>query len=103
MEMNRPGSGPVVTLPPAAELIKAKAQQGTKRIIAATMSVVEEMADEHDNAMSKLRAALPKDYQKYVDLADWMNEARFEGFRARISKVTNDAYRDLEDMIDKAK
>jgi hypothetical protein len=96
MERNE---GPSVHLPSAGDLLRAKVAQNTNRTIAATLSILEEMADEHDVALAKLKGALPPDYRAFVDLADWLSQARFDILRNRILKTANDGRRDVEETI----
>lgn len=86
-------------LPSTGDLLRAKNAQNTNRVIAATLSIIEEVADDHDAALDKLRSALPAEYKAYVDLAAPMTEARFDALRARVLKVANDSRRDLEETI----
>lgn len=79
--------------------MRAKNQLNTNRVIAVTLSVLEEVIDEHDAALAKLKAALPNQYKEYVDLANPITEPRFESLRGRVLKVTNDNKRDLDETI----
>lgn len=87
-------------LPSSAEFLHAKNQQSTNRVIAAALSVLEEVLDEHDAALRKLKAALPSQYHTYVDLANPITDTRFDALRTRILKVANDSKRDLDEQID---
>lgn len=93
------GERPALTLPSAGAMLRAKAHQGTNRTIAATLAILEDIADDHAAAMAKLRAALPEAQRPLVDLADWFNESRFDTLRTRILKTANDGRRDMEDTI----
>ena len=100
MERNELSSTPSVRLPSAGSLLHAKNCQGTNRIIASSLSVLEEVLDEHEAALRKLKAALPTQYHAYVDLANPITDTRFDALRARILKVANDSKRDLDEQID---
>lgn len=98
MERNLSGT-PSVRLPSAGDLLRAKSSQTTNRVIAATLSILEEVVDEHDAALVKLRAALPPEYRAYVDLANPITDSRFDALRGRVLKIANDSRRDLEEQI----
>lgn len=91
--------GPSLTLPPAGDILRAKLLIATNRIIATNLAILEELADEHDVAMAKLRDALPSPYRPYVELADHFTETRFDTLRNRILRTCNDARREMEDLI----
>lgn len=86
-------------LPSTSEILKSKNSLNTNRMIAVSLSVLEEIIDEHDAALAKLKAALPNQYKEYVELANPVTDVRFESLRGRILKVANDGKRDLDDTI----
>lgn len=91
--------GAPFTLPAPRDMIRAKLLQGTNRIIATNLAILEELGEEHAVAMTKLREALPSPYRAYVELADHFTESRYETLRNRILRVCNDARREMEDLI----
>ncbi len=98
-QQGAPTRGPNATLPSPADMIRAKLLLGTNRIIATNLGILEELAEEHDVAMAKLRDALPSPYRAYVELADHFTESRFETLRNRILRACNDQRREMEDLI----
>ncbi len=86
-----------VTLPAPAALLRAKVLQATNRVIATNLSILEDLANEHDAAMQKLREALPPELKSYVDLADHFTDVKFETLRGRILRACNDARREIEE------
>lgn len=89
-----------VSVPTPAALLKTKILLATNRTIATNLSILEELADEHDVAMTKLRNKLPASYRDYVDLADHFTENKFELLRNRILRTANDARRELEEVVE---
>ena len=63
------------------------------------LELLEDLADEHDNAMRKLSEKLPKPYADYVELADYLNEQKFEMLRKRILGKGNDCIRTIEESL----
>lgn len=98
--MGKDENGQTVSLPDPATMLKVKTQLAVNRLLATYLSILEEVADDHDAAMDKLRAALPANYNGFVDLAECLPDAKFETLRRRVLKVGNDARREIEETID---
>ena len=99
MTNGQEGYGAPVSMTPGS-IIKAKALLATNRTISINVSILEELADEHDLAMAKLREALPAECKRYVDLADYFSESRFELLRTRMIKTANDSRREIIETVD---
>lgn len=89
-----------VTLPDAPTLLKAKIKMAINRLMATYLSNLEELADEHDEAMGKLIDALPVEHKASVRLADIYGEARFAAIRKHVLKAGNNEERDLSELIE---
>lgn len=63
------------------------------------LEMLEDIADEHDNAMRKLAEKLPQQYRDYIELADYLNEQKFEMLRKRILGKGNDCIRTIEEGL----
>ncbi len=63
--------------------------------------IVEQLAEEHDEAMSKLHQALPPEYKEYVDLADHFTKEKYDRIRRAILQRGNDAKRAVRDELDR--
>lgn len=94
------GAPSALILPDAATLLKAKTLLATNRVIATYLTILEEITDEHDEAMGKLMDALPPEHRGAVVLADHLGDARLDAVRRRVLKCGNDARRELEETID---
>jgi len=88
------------TLPEASALLKTKVSLETNRIIATYLSILEEIGSEHDEAVAKLREALPPDKKAYADLIRYFTEDKYEIMRSRVLRAANDARREIETTID---
>ena len=69
------------------------------RIMATYLGNLEQLADEHDEAMGKLMDALPAEHKASVHLADIYGEARFDAIRRHVLKAGNDGRRELEETV----
>lgn len=62
--------------------------------------MLEDLGDSHDEAMDKLRAALPADLKGYVDLADYLTEERGVSLRKKVLDSGNDTKREMNKLLD---
>ena len=65
------------------------------------LDIVAQLADEHDEAMTKMQDALPEPYKAYVDLADHFTEEKGERIRKAVLARGNDCRRAIEAELDK--
>lgn len=88
-----------VSLPDAAALLKAKVRLALNRVMAIYLSNLEEIRDEHGEAMQRLMDVLPEEHKAETYVANVFGDARFEAMRKHVLKAGNDACRELEEMI----
>lgn len=62
--------------------------------------MLEDLGDSHDEALAKLKAALPPDYRPFVDLADYLTEERGVALRKKVLDAGNDSKRDIFKLLD---
>jgi hypothetical protein len=93
-------SGQNVSLPNNDILLKAKVRIGVTRLFKNYLFAFEEFIDAHDEAMAKLKTALPDQYKEFVELADYLSDAKIEAMRKRVLGLGNDLIRDLDEQID---
>lgn len=91
---------PSFSLPSNAELLKSKSRLAITRVFKTYLDLLEQIADEHDEAMGKLIDTLPPEHKSSVYLADHFGEARFAAIRRKVLETGNDAVRELHEMID---
>lgn len=60
---------------------------------------IEDLGVAHDEAMAKLAAALPAEYEKYLDLADYLTPERSKHLRKKILDAGGDADRALDELL----
>lgn len=92
--------GAQFTAPDHATFLKAKVWMAFNRVMAVYLTNLENVSDEHDEAMGKLMDVLPAEYRAHVHLADHFGESRFDGIRSQVLKVGNDAARELCEQVD---
>lgn len=62
--------------------------------------IVEQLAEEHDEALGKLHDALPPEYSEYVNLADHFTEEKGDRIRRAILARGNDCRRSVCEELD---
>ncbi len=82
------------------DLLKAKVRQTITRLFKSQLILLEELTDNHDEAMNKLYEALPQEYQKLLMLADYLSDDKIDSNRRKVLKEGNDSIRELENFID---
>lgn len=65
------------------------------------LSMVEQLAEEHDEALDKLYAVLPAEYRDHVKLADHFTDEKGMRIRRAILQRGNDCIRSLFEEADK--
>ncbi len=88
-----------VSLPSADELIKLKARLAITRVFKSYLLLLEQLADEHNEAMGRLYDALPEQYKPFTAVADHFTEAREEAIRKWVLDIGNREIRDLDEQI----
>lgn len=63
--------------------------------------IFEQLAEEHDEAMSKLYDTLPPEYRPYVDLADHYTEEKGDRIRRAVLQRGNDCRREICNELEK--
>lgn len=85
---------------PAEDVLRFQQQRIITALFRGQLELFEELAQEHDIALDKLVRALPTEQQKLVELADYLTPERAEILRKRILDRGNDAWRELNRVID---
>ncbi len=67
------------------------------------LAMLESIVNDHDDAMLKLHASLPPEYRKYVELADYLGEAKCDRLRKFVLDNGNDCFRAHETEMKKYK
>ncbi len=88
-----------LSLPTNADFLRAKTRLAITRVFKTYLDLLEQVADEHDEAMGKLMDALPPEHRALVYLADHFGETRFNAIRTKILGVGNEAIRSLDEDI----
>ena len=88
-----------LSMPDNSTLLKAKMRLSINRLLKNYLCLLEEVADEHDEAMGKVCDSVPENIRPLLIVADHFGETRFNAIRKRVLDAGNDSIRDLEDTI----
>lgn len=62
--------------------------------------LLEDLGDSHDEAMAKLKKALPAEYHPFVDLADDLTPERGAILRKKVLDAGNDVLREVTKLLE---
>ena len=64
------------------------------------LAILEQLAEEHDEALAKLATVLPPEYHPHINLADHFTEEKGERLRRAVLQRGNDAARAIQEEIE---
>jgi hypothetical protein len=83
----------------ADSVLRFQQERIIKTLFRNFLEVLEDVEEDHNAALDKLVAALPKDFQHYVDLADHLTPEKGQQLRKRVLDRGNSALRDLDTLL----
>lgn len=89
-----------VSLPSHSDMLKAKTRLAITRVFKSYLTILEDLAEEHDEAMGALHDALPSEQKAMVVLANHFTDTKMDTIRRRVLSTGNDAIRELEELVD---
>jgi hypothetical protein len=81
------------------EVLRFQVHRVVTALFKSYLVLTEELGDQHDEALAKLKTALPEQYRGYVDLADYLTPERGALLRKKILDSGNDSLRSIDDLI----
>lgn len=87
------------TPPGPDEVLRFQLHRAITTLFKTHLINMEDLGDRHDEALAKLRDALPEQYKAYVDLADYLTEEEGVRLRKRILDGGNDTWREVERLL----
>lgn len=81
------------------EVLRFQQQRIITMLFRHFLVVLEDLGLEHDEALNKLAAALPPEYQPYVELADYLSPEKSKHLRKKVLDVGNDSLRSLDEIL----
>lgn len=83
----------------AKEALQFACQRHTVALFKEFLVTLEELAEEHDEALAKLAAALPAEYHPHLNLADYYTLDKANRLRRIVLQRGNDTARAIRDEI----
>ncbi len=84
---------------PAEAVLRFQQERIVKNLFKEFLSVLEELAHEHDEALDKMEKALPSEHKHFVGLADCLTPEKGDRLRKRVLDRGNDALRSLHEIV----
>lgn len=81
------------------DVLRFQARRIVTNLFKSFLVAMEDLAQDHDEALGKLATELPPELRGYVKLADYLTEERAERLRSKILDAGNDAVRQLEEQL----
>ena len=85
------------------EILKGSCHRHVVFLFKEVLTLLEQLAEEHDESLAKLATNLPEEYRKYIPLADYFTEDKADRLRRSVLQRGNDCARAIRDEIDKYK
>lgn len=63
--------------------------------------LLEEIGENHDEALARLNKNLPDEYKKYVELADYLTIEQSDRLRKKVLDIGNESIRNLNEVVDR--
>jgi hypothetical protein len=63
--------------------------------------LLEELGENHDEAMARFDENLPEEYRKYINLADYLNQDQSDRLRKKVLDIGNETIRNLEEVVNR--
>lgn len=82
------------------KVLRFQHERIVKNLFKRFLVMLEDLGRDHDAALGKLHDALPEQYKPFVDLADYLDEAKAEILRSKVLGAGNDALRELGSVTD---
>lgn len=86
--------------PDPQELLRYQLERMITTLFKGYLIMLEDLGDSHDEALAKLKAALPEPYRGYVDLADYLTPERGATLRKKVLDTGNDTKREVEKLLE---
>jgi DNA topoisomerase IB len=81
------------------EVLRFQQQRIITMLFRHFLTLLEDLGLEHDEALAKLSAALPPEYQTYIDLADYLSPDKSKHLRKKVLDAGNDSLRGLDEIL----
>ncbi len=82
------------------EVLRFQLRRLVTNLFKSYLVLVEELGSSHDEALNKLRTALPENLRGYVDLADYLTPERGAALRKKVLDSGNDVCREVDKLVE---
>lgn len=85
--------------PEPKDVLRFQIQRNITNLFKFELQLLEDLKQEHVEAMDKLKVALSPEQAKYVDLANYFTDKRFQQMRKRILDKGNDTIAEIDENV----
>lgn len=89
-----------VDLVDSNEVLRYQLHRTITNLFKGYLILLEDLGDSHDEALAKLKAALPEQYRPFVDLADDLTPERGALLRKKVLDAGNDTLREVTKLLE---
>lgn len=82
------------------EVLRFQLHRTITNLFKGYLIMLEDLGDSHDEALAKLKAALPEQYRPYVDLADDLTPDHGALLRKKVLDGGNDVLREVTKLLE---
>lgn len=86
--------------PSPADVLRYQLHRNVTNLFKNYLIILEDVGDNHDEALAKLKNALPENYRGFVDLADYLTPERGQALRKKILDAGNDSLREIDKLVE---
>ena len=86
----------------AQDFLNQKSDKALRSIFRGFLIILEDIQREHDINFDKLRESLPE-HEALINMADYMDEDRFNAYRKKVLDLGNDVLRDYQSELENFK
>lgn len=83
----------------AADVLHFQIERLVKRLFSHQLSALEDLKQQHDEALGKLYHALPPEWREHVELADYLTDERWKQMRKRVLDSGNETLREIDSNL----
>lgn len=82
-------------------LLKDNLDKNIKELFKGFLNTIEDLHADHQRTFSKLRSALPEEYEAIINMADYFDYDKLQHIRKRILDVGNESLRKNDSELEK--
>lgn len=83
------------------QLVQSTCSRHVTNLFKEFLGILQDLGDEHEEALDKLENALPQEYHQYISLADHFTDEKGQRLRSEVLRRGNNCSRAIIDELEK--